>query len=155
MNPFNSKRLPIWADVFIKKNFSKIERILAFTALISWIFKYLDVLDLNFLIVLSLSSLAILYFISAFLRPALNDDKLLKLIANKVLHYSWSIAIIALLFKIFQYPNSETMMNIGLYTSAFAMLFIIFTSYKNWNQNLRYALVRTIIIDALLLFLPV
>lgn len=155
MNPFNSKRLPTWVNVFIKTNFSKIEYILASIALISWVFKYLNVLDLNFLIVLSLSSLALLYFISAFLRPALNDDKPLKLITNKALHYSWSVSIIALLFKIFQYPNSETMMNIGLYSSAFAMLFIILTSYKDLNQKLRNALVRTILIDALLLFLPV
>lgn len=155
MNLTNRNYLPIWADVFLKKNFVKIERWISIIVLVAWIFNYLDLFDLNFLIVLSLSTLAILYFAGAFSRPLPNESKPLIQFTNKALHYSWSISTIGLLFKIMHYPSSEVMMNVGLYSSVIAIILIVLVSYKNWNQKLSNAVIRTVIINALILFLPV
>jgi len=133
----------------------KYEVILALLFLGSLILKSFTQVPVNIIIVLSLMSLAILYFFSGF--SSINDENVdgFEIFLNKLSFWGCSVGIIGILFRIECWAGYETMIRVGCFTIAIVLPFIIYIKSKKREMkhfNLRYIL-RIIVICIIGFFL--
>lgn len=108
------------------------------------------------LTLISLGTLAILYFIMAFRREDPNN-RLLNFI-NKLTHLSYSIGMLGILFTINHYPNAGEMLIIGLLSIIFGLIGLLIIKFLkksdpiNVDSDMIRALVIASIIAGLLAF---
>lgn len=148
-----TKQLPSGIDKFFKSNFLKIEIVLAFLVIIGLLMDYYEIgSSSSALIGISLTTIATLYFLGGSFAPD-PSDKTFATIGYRVLHIGWSVIIVGLMFKILHLPGAPSMVNLGSGTMAVALLVVIATSLGNWSSRASQAIVRSLVIYAVLFFL--
>jgi len=135
---------------WLAPNQSKFEMILSAIAAIALIMKMQHIQSMNFLLTISLSTLAVLFYISSFATPP-EDFTIMDLFANKLLHWGSAIAIIGILFTIQNWKGSVQMIVAG----SGALLIGIVISFMKSESRLSITKPTLILLLALaLLFTP-
>ncbi len=102
------------------------------------------------LTLISLGTLSILYFVMAFRREDPNN-RFLNFI-NKLIHLSYSVGILGILFTINHYPFSGEMLRIGFLSILFGLVGLVIIKFlkKSDQINVDSDLIRTFIIASIL-----
>lgn len=102
------------------------------------------------LTMISLGILAMLYFVMSF-RPGSPDNRFLIFI-NKLIHLSYSIGIMGILFAINHYPNAEQMLFIGFLSILFGLIGLLILKFRKTTdkKDVDPDLIRTFIIASIL-----
>ena len=150
-----SNQLPPGLDAFYKQNAGKIELILALIILVGLVLNYADIAGATILVGLSFGVIAVFYFLGGFLLPATNNSSLAMTIGFKVLHISWSVNVIGLMYTILLYPGASRMLSVGLLSMGIALLLVVSASFSDWQPRVTRAIMRSVFIGALVLVLTV
>ena len=151
MNSSNNNTLPPGLAKFFSKHFNTIELIFGIIFFFSLLLKFLAIPNSAPLIGISSTTLGLIYFVGGFLPPDGNEKSFFEIIAFKVLHISWSVEIVGLLFLIMNFPGALNMAGIGAAANLIALLLLIGVSMNNWSNRKSQALVRSLVILLLLL----
>jgi hypothetical protein len=150
MNTTNHNQLPPLLAKFVESNFLKVELVFAVLFLIGLVMKSYETANSGLVLMISIGTLGILYFLGAFIPPSENESSLFRIIGFKVLHISWTVATVGLLFLIQNYPGAMTQTSIGAITMLTALVLIILTSLNSWNSRVTHSIIRSLIILLLL-----
>jgi len=141
-------KIPQSIENWLLKNYRIIEMIILIIFLIAFIFK------VNFLIGISLTTLAILYFIrSQFQMPG--DPSMIKQVIHFGMPIAWAISIIGIMFTILKLPGSSAQIKVGISSmSVIIIIHLIFNFMKNENI-IDERLIRSLILllSTILIFL--
>ncbi|HOT89048.1 MAG TPA: hypothetical protein PKZ43_08500 [Bacteroidales bacterium] len=124
---------------------SSIEAILVLTSLIGLFLRSSNIPLGTFILLISLSTLAIMYYIISYRLSADKEISPMKNFLDKLCLWGLSISIIGILFRLQNYPGFQSMISIGCST---LILFLIFSFIKKQETDSRLIL-RTIIIAAI------
>ena len=150
MNTTNNNQLPPFLTKFVESNFLKIELVFGVLILIGLILKSFEIPNSGLILLISFGVLAILYFLGAFIPPSENESSLFRIIGFKVLHISWAVSTVGLLFLIQKFPGAMTQTTIGAFSMLSALVLVILTSLNSWNDRVTQSIIRSIIIFILL-----
>jgi len=138
------------ADTFYKR-LLKIEMVLAPIVVIGLILKFLNVSGGGSILVVALLTLSNIYFFIGFRKvdPAsTNYDRFV----NKLMFFSYSIALVGILFTLNLWPIGLTLFYLGLLSVAtsFVFLFVLHKILKRLTKTNAADFIRTIVIFILL-----
>jgi hypothetical protein len=108
----------------LSERLPKLEMIFALTSFIGLILRILNISYGGIILVISLSSLAIIYFLLAYKSSSSDSSGLYKFI-YKLIYWAISISVLGILFRLQHYPNSNNMLIIGCVTVLFALIISI------------------------------
>ncbi|MCK4663565.1 MAG: hypothetical protein KAT68_11910 [Bacteroidales bacterium] len=99
------------------------------------------------LINISLSTFSILYFIMAYWKACETNNKI-QLFFNKLIHWSFSVAILGILFTVQRYPGASMMLQVGIYSMIFGLIGILVQKikYKKNEKLIGPNIIRALII---------
>jgi peptidoglycan/LPS O-acetylase OafA/YrhL len=135
---------------WLTKNLRKAEIIILIVIALGLILK---MLELNFggvLIIISISTLAVFYFWSAY--EVFENAKPFERFLSKLLSFGWSISIIGIQFLVQGWPGFEPMLTIGPVPLLVALIVILILKEKNIIENSIFdksKLIRTFVIASL------
>jgi len=144
---------------FISTKLNKYEALIGIIFLIGLILKIKTDWNVGILIVLSLNTLAALYFLSAF---SVYDDEnagAIEIFIHKLVSYSTSIATIGIMFSIQHWPGSSKLIVVGCITLIVLLPIILNIKSKKpdliiFNQRLLLRIVLIAALGLLLNFAP-
>ena len=135
---------------FLESNFLITELVCVLLLLLGLIMRANETANSGIVILISCGGLGILYFLTAFIPTGENESSLLIIIGYKVLHISWAVATVGLLFLIQNYPGAMNQASIGAITMIGALVLIILSSLKSWDARVTQSIIRSLIILLLL-----
>ena len=135
----------------IKKNLPKIEFVLVAIIAVILLLNRLD--SPGPIVIIAISTLAILYFLSAYIPTKDPVPHFLAIISYKVLGIGWSVCTLGILFHLMGFPGAPSMLGIGATSVAAALLIRIFIQIKFDTFKPDQSLLRSIILIAIAGFL--
>ena len=115
---------------------NKYEWVLLIAVLIGYFLQYKHIKYGRITLVLSLSSLSMLYFYSSFASIKHNTNIALEKFIHKVLYYSWASSSAAILFFILKWPHVKIILIISLILSLLGLIAMLI--YKQNNQKAEF-----------------
>ena len=115
---------------FVQTKILKYEYLVILFVILALALRLLKVTNSRLIITLVLSSIACIYFFSAF---AINEEieySGFELFIKKLVGLASSVSLIGILFKIQKWPNSDIMLTVGLITSICGLTFIVIQKNK-------------------------
>ena len=121
-------------------------------ALTGLLLDYLDIAGSSVILAISLTSLAVVYFLGGFQIP--DPEKAnAKNMGYQVLYISWAVALMGILFKFLHLPGASALTKIGLASMGISLIMVIATSTKDWGRQENLAVVRSVLIAIPILML--
>lgn len=145
------QQLPPKVSLFISRYFLPLELVLVIIAMAGLYMMHYGVDSSNAVFSTGLSLLATLYFLNAFAVTEASDFFII--IIFKVLHISWSVCIIALMFRSLQLEGAGSMLSIGATTCIIATAILFFLGLKKWQRNYSIMMARSCLIIAISTYL--
>lgn len=128
----------------------KYEPVILIVLLVTILLRYFHLPATGMICTIVLSSIAMLYFISAFSPPENKETKPLDLMMKKLFGFSSSICVISILFILQKWPGTNSMLTVGSLTLLLCLIYIIFQK-ENTIFN-KYQIIRLVVLIALSAF---
>ena len=160
MNSLNDQNEPLKKiGNFIAKHLNLFENILAIITIAAVLLKMFTALKTGFVITLSLTTLATLYFFRAY---AVHDDEHaggMEVFIDKLASFAGSVAIIGIMFRLEHWPGYEIMLQLGGITllivlAAIAILKSKKPQLKIFNRRLVIRIIVLLFLAAALYSTP-
>jgi len=139
-----NQQLPKPLANLLGKHMLKVEIGLALIILLGYLLKFSSVEYGSWMFTGGLILLPIIYFLAGFIPP--ESTSLILIISTKVIHISYSVVVVGLLFTFNLYPGAETMINIGSITLLISLLLFLIGSIKNFQPKDMVILIRGLIL---------
>jgi len=141
--------LPKWLQKFLEHNAVKIELLVLFVAFTCLMFYYFTGSS-RLPILLSLNFAAILYFTFALMSI---EGSVVTKTAYHILNMGSSVATLGSLFKIYNYPGFEKLLQIGMASMVLALVVFLISNKREWTLWRGVIIIRIILIATLVVWL--
>jgi hypothetical protein len=116
-------------------------------------FKLFHLIQLGPILTLVLTSVAVVYFFSAFATPNENETSAFDIFIKKLISLGSSVALIGILFIAQNWPMGDTMITVGLLTLGMCLIYYIYQKLNSqdtakYDQIIIIRLIVLLIISA-------